>query len=93
MAHQLKHFFQYQEEKQQRSDGWTADAKKPPGSPPHDGMDAAELSYYEHKFKLKKTQVTHRAADEAWEGEEPKAGPKYSRAPRERQGEPRAGGL
>uniref|UniRef100_G3QCM0 Pre-mRNA cleavage complex 2 protein Pcf11 n=1 Tax=Gasterosteus aculeatus aculeatus TaxID=481459 RepID=G3QCM0_GASAC len=64
MAHQIKHFFQYQEEKQH----------SPPLAqtprPPRDDMDAAELSYYEHKSKLRKTQVAHRAAGEEWEGEE-----------------------
>ncbi|XP_031173245.1 pre-mRNA cleavage complex 2 protein Pcf11 isoform X2 [Sander lucioperca] len=81
MAHQIKHFFQYQEEKQ-RSDSWddSSDysAKKlltsPPPSAvprPHDGMDAAQLSYYEHKSKLRKTQVNRaRAAGEEWDGEE-----------------------
>ncbi|XP_029375378.1 pre-mRNA cleavage complex 2 protein Pcf11 [Echeneis naucrates] len=67
MAHQIKHLFQYQ-----------AEAKKelllttPPSNQlrPHDGMDPAELSYYEHKSKLRKTQVTHRVAGEEWEGEE-----------------------
>uniref|UniRef100_A0A8D3EBZ7 Pre-mRNA cleavage complex 2 protein Pcf11 n=1 Tax=Scophthalmus maximus TaxID=52904 RepID=A0A8D3EBZ7_SCOMX len=49
MAHQIKHFFQYQEEKQQRSENWD-------GTRPHNTMDAAELSYYEHKSKLRKTQ-------------------------------------
>ncbi len=120
MAHQIKHFFQYQEEKQQHSESWddsgNFSAKKqpllttPPSAQPrpHDGMDAAELSYYEHKSKLRKTQVTHRAAGEEWEGEESpeeseEAGQgektgggrtaghppshKYSRAPRDRQGE------
>ncbi|XP_070699253.1 pre-mRNA cleavage complex 2 protein Pcf11 [Pempheris klunzingeri] len=79
MAHQIKHFFQYQEEKQQHSDGWDDTGSFPTKKPsllaspssaqprPHDGMDAAELSYYEHKSKLRKTQVTHRAAGEDWE--------------------------
>nr|XP_020479955.1 pre-mRNA cleavage complex 2 protein Pcf11 [Monopterus albus] len=82
MAHQIKHFFQYQEEKQQHSESWddSADfsAKKQtlmatPPSPlprPHDTMDAAELSYYEHKSKLRKTQVTHRVVEDEWEGRE-----------------------
>ncbi|XP_037604687.1 LOW QUALITY PROTEIN: pre-mRNA cleavage complex 2 protein Pcf11 [Sebastes umbrosus] len=117
MAHQIKHFFQYQEEKQ-RSDSWDDDgefsAKKLLASPtaaqprpPRDRMDPAEVSYYEHKLKLRKTQVAHRAAGEEWEGEEsPEEGVeeagqgekspgqplahKYSRAPRERQGERRS---
>uniref|UniRef100_A0A7N6BLR2 Pre-mRNA cleavage complex 2 protein Pcf11 n=1 Tax=Anabas testudineus TaxID=64144 RepID=A0A7N6BLR2_ANATE len=46
VAHKIKHFFQYQEEKQQRSDSWD------------DSTEFSELSYYEHKSKLKKTQVT-----------------------------------
>ncbi|XP_060941395.1 pre-mRNA cleavage complex 2 protein Pcf11 isoform X2 [Limanda limanda] len=80
VAHQIKHFFQYQEEKLQRSESWDGSgtfAKKQPllAAPasqprPHDAMDAAELSYYEHKSKLRKTQVTHRVAGEEWEGEE-----------------------
>ena len=80
MAHQIKHFFQYQEEKQQRSEGWDDDgdfsAKKqpllttPPSAQPrpHETMDPAELSYYEHKSKLRKTQVTRRVVGEEWEG-------------------------
>lgn len=81
MAHKIKHFFQYQEEKQQHSENWEDSgsfSKKqpllttPPSAQPrpHDAMDAAELSYYEHKSKLRKTQVTHRAAGEEWEGEQ-----------------------
>lgn len=81
MAHKIKHFFQYQEEKQQHSENWDDSgsfSKKqpllttPPSAQPraHDAMDAAELSYYEHKSKLRKTQVTHRAAGEEWEGDE-----------------------
>ncbi|KAK2882275.1 pre-mRNA cleavage complex 2 protein Pcf11 [Channa argus] len=82
MAHKIKNFFQYQEEKQQRSENWDGPddfplQKQPlltkapsPLLRPHDGMDAAELSYYEHKSKLRKTQVTHRAAGEEWEAEE-----------------------
>lgn len=76
MAHQIKHFFQYQEEKQQRSESWDDGdfhSKKElllTTPRPHDDMDPAELSYYEHKSKLRKTQVTHRVAGEEWEGEE-----------------------
>ncbi|XP_033504933.1 pre-mRNA cleavage complex 2 protein Pcf11 isoform X2 [Epinephelus lanceolatus] len=82
MAHKIKHFFQYQEERQ-RSDSWEESADFPakkvpllttPGAPsqprPHEGMDPAELSYYEHKSKLRKTQVTHRNTGEEWDGEE-----------------------
>ncbi|XP_070838622.1 pre-mRNA cleavage complex 2 protein Pcf11 isoform X1 [Chaetodon trifascialis] len=122
MAHQIKHFFQYQEEKQQHSESWDESgnfSKKqpllttPPSTQPrpHDGMDAAELSYYEHKSKLRKTQVTHRATGAEWEGEESAEegeeavqgektsssrsighppSHKYSRAPRDRQGERRS---
>ncbi|CAL8265594.1 unnamed protein product [Merluccius merluccius] len=50
--------------------------KKPllstPGSPrarPHDPMDDAELSYYEHKSKLRRTQVNRRPQGEDWDGE------------------------
>lgn len=83
MAHQIKHFFQYQEEKLQRSESWDGtsemSAKKEPllvaplpgAQPrPHDGMDPASLSYYEHKSKLRKTQVNHRVPGEQWECEE-----------------------
>ncbi|KAK5858126.1 hypothetical protein PBY51_002292 [Eleginops maclovinus] len=109
MAHQIKHFFQYQEEKQ-RSDGWdplsgslrplSSGTPRPlsSGTPrPPQGMDAAELSYYEHKLKLRKTQVNRRAAGEEWDGEEsPEEGEatgvpliKYNRGPRERPAERR----
>lgn len=82
MAHKIKHLFQYQEEKQQQhSDNWDDPgvfAKKQSLLPtpssiqprPHGDMDEAELSYYEHKSKLKKTQVTHRPVVEEWQGEE-----------------------
>ncbi len=80
MAHQINHFFQYQEEKQQHSEGLDGSgnfskkqpllATPPSAQPrPHDSMDAAELSYYEHKSKLRKTQVTHRAVGEEWEAD------------------------
>lgn len=106
MAHKIKHFFQYQEEKQQqRSETWDDPndfpAKKQllltkPLSPlarPHDGMDAAERSYYEHKSKLKKTQVSHHPAGEEWEeesleeGEKTGGSHKFSRVPLDRAGE------
>lgn len=103
MAHQIKHFFQYQEEKLQRSETWDQDAfpaKKQSAPPcPHQAMDAAQLSYYEHKSKLRKTQVNHRTAGDDWDGEDPteeggdKAGVvrndghKYNRPPRDRPGE------
>uniref|UniRef100_A0A8C6NY37 Pre-mRNA cleavage complex 2 protein Pcf11 n=1 Tax=Nothobranchius furzeri TaxID=105023 RepID=A0A8C6NY37_NOTFU len=72
MAHQIKHFFQYQEEKQQRTKGWEGPGEfpvkkrsllsSPPSaqSHPHEAMDPAELSYYEHKSKLRTTRVNHR---------------------------------
>lgn len=81
MAHKIKHLFQYQEEKQQHSENWEetggfpkkqllnmAQANQPH---PHGSMDAAELTYYEHKSKLRKTQVNRRAPGE--EGQ-PEAG-------------------
>lgn len=86
MAHKIKHLFQYQEEKQQQhSDNWDDPGvftKKQSLLPtpssiqpsPHDDMDEAELSYYEHKSKLKKTQVTHRPVVEEWQGEESLSG-------------------
>lgn len=82
MAHKIKNFFQYQEEKQQQhSENWDDSgvfSKKqsllptPSSAEPHplDSMDPAELSYYEHKSKLKKTQVTHRPNVGEWEGEQ-----------------------
>ncbi|XP_017297345.1 pre-mRNA cleavage complex 2 protein Pcf11 isoform X2 [Kryptolebias marmoratus] len=114
MAHQIKHLFQYQEEKQQHSEGWEGaedfPVKKqsllslsPSAQPrPHDAMDAAELSYYEHKSKLRKTQVNHRVSaeetqnasedirdmDQAEKGRN--AGHSYSRPPRDRPGERRS---
>ncbi|KAM4547606.1 pre-mRNA cleavage complex 2 protein Pcf11 [Fundulus diaphanus] len=91
MAHQIKHFFQYQEEKQQRSEGWEGPgpfaAKKPSllAPRPHPTMDPAELSYYEHKSKLRKTQVNHRlTGDEVQEA--PEDGAEL------RQGDPLDGG-
>ncbi|XP_034033481.1 pre-mRNA cleavage complex 2 protein Pcf11 isoform X2 [Thalassophryne amazonica] len=84
MAHQLKHFFQYQEEKQHQAESWDGPGSQhflnkkqpllatPPSAQPHplEGMNEAELSYYEHKSKLRKTQVNRRPAAEDWEGEE-----------------------
>lgn len=82
VAHKIKTFFQYQEEKQQQHSGSWDDSgvfsKKqsllptPSSAEPHplETMDAAELSYYEHKSKLKKTQVTHRPNVGEWEGEQ-----------------------
>lgn len=82
MAHQIKHLFQYQQEKMQHPDTWDDSGsfpKKqpllstPPSAPPRPHkapMDPAELSYYEHKSKLRKTQVAHRAGGEEWEGGE-----------------------
>ncbi|MCI4386598.1 hypothetical protein PGIGA_G00064250 [Pangasianodon gigas] len=58
VAHQIKQIFQYQEERQ-RSDSWeglnddgVCTRKKPPGH-----MSDAELSYLEHKSKLRRTQL------------------------------------
>ncbi|XP_078143008.1 pre-mRNA cleavage complex 2 protein Pcf11 isoform X2 [Centroberyx gerrardi] len=87
VAHQIKQLFQYQEEKQQRSETWEASSDQPPlkfpgkkqpllatpPSPqprPHDDLADAELSYYEHKSKLRRTQVARRPAGEDWEGED-----------------------
>ncbi|KAG7483910.1 hypothetical protein MATL_G00043310 [Megalops atlanticus] len=67
VAHQIKQLFQYQEEKQ-RSDSWEGPneegqfvpKKKPllatPPSQPGNLSDA-EITYYEHKAKLRRTQV------------------------------------
>lgn len=80
MAHNIKNFFQYQEEKQQHSENWddpgvfkkqsllpTSSSAEPH---PLEAMDPAELSYYEHKSKLKKTQVAHRPNVGEWESEQ-----------------------
>ncbi|KAI1903811.1 hypothetical protein AGOR_G00031050 [Albula goreensis] len=68
VAHQIKQLFQYQEEKQ-RSDSWEDPGeegqqvckKKPllatPPLPQQSNMSDAEISYYEHKAKLRRTQV------------------------------------
>lgn len=79
MAHKIKHLFQYQEEKQQHSENWdetggfpkkqllnTTQANQPHA---HGSMDPAELSYYEHKSKLRKTQVNRRADGEEGQAE------------------------
>uniref|UniRef100_A0A8C7YPW5 Pre-mRNA cleavage complex 2 protein Pcf11 n=1 Tax=Oryzias sinensis TaxID=183150 RepID=A0A8C7YPW5_9TELE len=107
MAHQINHLFQYQEEKQLRSESWDGPGefspKKQAGqahvSMPHPHMDPAELSYYEHKSKLKKTQVNHRTANDEWESQDSLEGGgdagqavhppthKFSRPPRDRPGE------
>lgn len=95
MAHQIKHLFQYQEEKQ-RSQAWDgAQDQCPPAQPrSHDAMDAAELSYYEHKSKLRKTQVSRRVPAEDTQNTSEDGGDKslsaghpYIRLPRDRPGE------
>ncbi|XP_066502803.1 pre-mRNA cleavage complex 2 protein Pcf11 [Hoplias malabaricus] len=60
VAHQIKQLFQYQEQRQ-RSDSWegssddlTYASKR---NPPHGQMSDAELSYFEHKSKLRRTQL------------------------------------
>lgn len=69
MAHQIKQLFQYQEEKQ-RSDSWDGSSedsqfgtrKKPLLATPstqQGSLSDAEKSYYEHKAKLRRTQVQH----------------------------------
>lgn len=58
VAHQIKQIFQYQEERQ-RSDSWEgtnddgACTRKKPRGP----MSDAQLSYLEHKSKLRRTQL------------------------------------
>lgn len=58
MAHQIKQIFQYQEERQ-RSDSWEGpnDDGVCLRKKPHGHMSAAELTYFEHKSKLKRTQL------------------------------------
>ncbi|KAM9332766.1 LOW QUALITY PROTEIN: pre-mRNA cleavage complex 2 protein Pcf11-like [Pholidichthys leucotaenia] len=75
MAHKIKNFFQYQEERQQVSKSWDDSGNKTPlptGGQPHPlkETDAAQLSYYGHKSKMRKMQVNHRSAAEEWEGVE-----------------------
>ncbi|KAL4658619.1 pre-mRNA cleavage complex 2 protein Pcf11 [Arapaima gigas] len=72
VAHQIKQLFQYQEEKQ-RCDSWEGSVedvhfgtrKKPLLSTPplqQGNLSDAEISYYEHKAKLRRTQVQHQGA-------------------------------
>lgn len=58
VAHQIKQVFQYQEERQ-RSDSWEGpnDDGVCTRKKPHGHMSVAELSYLEHKSKLKRTQL------------------------------------
>ncbi|XP_037125271.1 pre-mRNA cleavage complex 2 protein Pcf11 isoform X1 [Syngnathus acus] len=85
MAHKIKNFFQYQEEKQQHPESWDPAAnfpgKKTLMASPPESFDQAQLTYFEHKSKLKKTQVAHRSSGEGWDGLEECEGP--GRAPRE----------
>ncbi|XP_077360992.1 pre-mRNA cleavage complex 2 protein Pcf11 isoform X2 [Festucalex cinctus] len=85
MAHKIRNFFQYQEEKQQRPESWDAaanfPAKKPLLATPPEPLDQAQLTYFEHKSKLKKTQVAHRSPEEGWDTSEECEGP--GRVPRE----------
>ncbi|XP_017575362.2 pre-mRNA cleavage complex 2 protein Pcf11 [Pygocentrus nattereri] len=59
VAHQIKQLFQYQEERQ-RSDSWEGssdDGSYTSKRPSHGQMSDAELSYFEHKSKLRRTQL------------------------------------
>ncbi|KAF5906966.1 pre-mRNA cleavage complex 2 protein Pcf11-like, partial [Clarias magur] len=58
VAHQIRQIFQYQEERQ-RSDSWEGpnDGGPPTRKKLHGRMSDAELSYFEHKSKLKRTQL------------------------------------
>ncbi|XP_053703647.1 pre-mRNA cleavage complex 2 protein Pcf11 [Synchiropus splendidus] len=108
MAHKINHFFQYQEEKQLHSDNWESPGnvpvKKPLLATPNAPMNQDELTYYQHKSKLRKTQVNHRLPGEEWEGPDEPGEPehqdkmghgrlapkKYNRPPHERPGERRS---
>ncbi|XP_030636860.1 pre-mRNA cleavage complex 2 protein Pcf11 isoform X2 [Chanos chanos] len=62
VAHQIRQLFQYQEEKQRSDslDGSSDDGSltvKKKTTPQHGKMSDAELSYLEHKSKLKRTQL------------------------------------
>ncbi|XP_051902493.1 pre-mRNA cleavage complex 2 protein Pcf11 isoform X2 [Hippocampus zosterae] len=87
MAHKIKNFFQYQEEKQQHPENWDAaanfSARKTLLAIPPEPLDQAQLTYFEHKSKLRKTQVAHRTAGEDWDGLEECEGP--GRAPRDQE--------
>ncbi|XP_015227279.1 PREDICTED: pre-mRNA cleavage complex 2 protein Pcf11-like [Cyprinodon variegatus] len=101
MVHQINHFFQYQEEKQQSSGNWDDtrrfSAKKQSllsATRPQEAMDPAQLSYFEHKSKLRKTQVNHRATgDEGQEASEEgeklvsRSGGPYGRPSQDQAGE------
>uniref|UniRef100_A0A8C6WUS9 Pre-mRNA cleavage complex 2 protein Pcf11 n=1 Tax=Neogobius melanostomus TaxID=47308 RepID=A0A8C6WUS9_9GOBI len=74
LAHQIKHLFQYQEEKQ-RGESWeqspkssSSSGQRPQRGPP-DGLDPAQASYYEHKSKLRKSQVSQRPPSDEWPDE------------------------
>ncbi|KAK1168203.1 hypothetical protein AOXY_G11095 [Acipenser oxyrinchus oxyrinchus] len=80
VAHQIKQLFQYQEEKQ-RSISWDniteemhfAAKKKPLLSTPplqQGDMSDAEITYFEHKAKLRRTQVQHLQDNELWDATE-----------------------
>ncbi|KAF7697080.1 pre-mRNA cleavage complex 2 protein Pcf11 [Silurus meridionalis] len=56
VAHQIKQIFQYQEERQ-RSDSWEEPEEPCTRKKPQGHMSDAELSYFEHKSKLKRTQL------------------------------------
>uniref|UniRef100_A0A673KF92 Pre-mRNA cleavage complex 2 protein Pcf11 n=1 Tax=Sinocyclocheilus rhinocerous TaxID=307959 RepID=A0A673KF92_9TELE len=58
VAHQINQLFQYQEERQ-RSDSWddSCDEGVYQSKKKQQGMSDAELSYLEHKSKLKRTQL------------------------------------
>ncbi|KAG9332994.1 hypothetical protein JZ751_013949 [Albula glossodonta] len=76
----IKQLFQYQEEKQ-RSDSWEDPGeegqqvckKKPllatPPLPQQSNLSDAEISYYEHKAKLRRTQV-QRQGNDVWEADD-----------------------
>ncbi|KAI4877910.1 hypothetical protein NFI96_017407 [Prochilodus magdalenae] len=60
VAHQIKQLFQYQEERQ-RSDSWDGSSDDGSGTSKrkssHGQLSDAELSYFEHKSKLRRTQL------------------------------------
>ncbi|KAJ8405888.1 hypothetical protein AAFF_G00313250 [Aldrovandia affinis] len=77
VAHQIKQLFQYQEEKQ-RSDSWEESedghvSKKKPllATPPSQqgNLSDAEITYYEHKAKLRRTQV-QRQGNDIWDADD-----------------------
>ncbi|XP_063287364.1 pre-mRNA cleavage complex 2 protein Pcf11 [Pelobates fuscus] len=60
VAHQIRQLFQYQEEKRRSSNTWDSPTEESKaGLRKKPLLSNAELTYYEHKARLKRTQVQH----------------------------------